>query len=220
MYPIYASLLAYGIFFIAGSQLSNKPLLIHGTIAVLTSVMLVFTNEHAGRYPWSVYCVLSLALALTIHLLVAFRGTDRQELFFELHASIFSFIQCTLLFAWAYAFTRFPWFLIPFFVLGAALVLHWLILRQRKRRQMAADNAPVAPTVDVPNNQTFTNNMTGTVEPQFSIQPFQAQQPQQPYTYQQPQQMYVPQVYPQPIMSDIPVQQPTVQMYPPVQHGN
>jgi hypothetical protein len=216
--------MAYGVFFIVGAQLPNKDALIHGTISILTSIMLVFTNEHAGRYPWSVYCVLALTFALALHLLIKFRGIDRQDLFFEIHVASFSFVQCILFFAWAYAFSAFPWFLIPFFAWGAALVLHFLLLRQRKRRQMAQENAPVAPTVDAVPNQTYTNNMTGTVEPQFSIQPFQAQpQPQQPYSYQQqPQPMYVPQVYPQPSnMNDIPVQQPSVQMYPPVQqHGH
>jgi len=226
IYPIYASLLAYSIFFIAGSSFfaNNRGIFIHGTVAALTSVMLVFTNEHAGRYPWCVYPVLSMGLAFAIHGLVAFRGTDKYELLFDIHAAVFSFVQCILFFAWSYGGTAFPWFLIPFFVGLAALVLHFLLWRQRQKRMLAQENQSVVPpTVEVvPNTHNDVSGMSGqypapaAVEPTpFSIQPYQ----QQPYQYQQQQ------LYPQPPpamrsyqQDDVPVQQP--QMYPSPNQGN
>jgi hypothetical protein len=217
IYPIYASLMFYSIFFVAGSTffVGQKGLTIHGIIVTLTSIMLVFTNEHAGPYPWSFYPVISMICGFVIHVLIKFRTTDRQELFLQLHITIFSFVQCILFFAWAYSSTMFPWFLIPFFVGLAAVVLHYLLFRQRKRREMAQHAATTtAPSTEVsvqnpePINHAhiYPNYTESQHPPQFVIQPFQAQ------TYQQQPQMYVP----QPIDHYVPVQQPTVQMYPPV----
>jgi hypothetical protein len=221
MYPIYASLVAYGTFFIAGSAFfaNHRGIFIHGLIAALTSVMLVFTNEHAGRYPWCVYPVLSIMLAFVIHALVAYRSSDKHELFFDIHVAVFSFVNCILFFAWAYAFTVFPWFLIPFFIGAAFVVLHFLLWRQRqKKMEAAANDLAQAPTVDVVVPPVADSGMSGnypttSVSPTpYTIQPYQQPyQVQQQQLYPQPPPVQTYQQYPQ-THSDVPVQQPP--MYP------
>jgi len=147
----WVGLVTIGVVYISGTK---KPLLgtqgftYHFVISVLTTFMLILTNEHAAGkrgYPWSIYPVAVLALCLCIHATFALFPAYRTH--FHIHVLCWFFGNGIIFLAWCYSHPGkvfvFPWFAFPLVIWTGLLIAHWFLWLFLQRRSARSAEAPV-----------------------------------------------------------------------------
>jgi len=184
---VWLSILSIAALLIFGSpRYSDKIFSFHAVFFVSTSFKLIVMNEHTpSSFPWSIYPIAVLLLAITIHGMIA---QFRQYLHhFYIHLVLFTVINFVVFVTYCYTIHDFPWFLIVLGGWGVILLAHLVIWKaitfklKPNDSSNATNEAPIQPPTQAPVQiqQPQFVSQTPVQQPQFVNRPQFIPPPQQ-----------------------------------------